>query len=166
MVDNGDGTYQYTFYRDIKQAADSLLPALTDSGRKLKADLGDVSYNPTLTTRLGIVIKGSQPGTGTNTPNGVQVTTPVPLVNTFNIGYDFRPDGGTITTTRDIVEKDSCTECHQGRGIGHFSPNYTTSTDPARELLPVHLSVAMIRDCASPATPTRPNTVLPKHPRS
>jgi OmcA/MtrC family decaheme c-type cytochrome len=131
LIDNGDGSYQYTFYRDIKQAA-TIVAGLTDSGSKLKADLGDVSYDPTLTTRLGIVIQGNQPGTGTNTPNGVQVTTPVPIVNTFNIGYDFRPDGGTITTTRDIVEKASCTECHQGRGIGHFSPNYTTSTDPAR----------------------------------
>ncbi len=130
LVDNGDGSYQYTFYRDIKQAA-TIVAGLTDSGDKHKADLGDVSYDPTLTTRLGIVIQGSEPGTGTNTPNGVQVTTPVPLVNTFNIGYDFRPDGGTITTTRDIVEKASCTECHQGRGIGHFSPNYTTSTNPS-----------------------------------
>ncbi|MGA7594236.1 MAG: OmcA/MtrC family decaheme c-type cytochrome [Gallionella sp.] len=131
LVDNGDGSYQYTFYRDIKQAA-TIVAGLTDSGNNHKADLGDLSYDPTLTHRLGIVIQGSQPGTGTNTPNGVQVTTPVPLVNTFNIGYDFRPDGGTITTTRDIVEKASCTECHQGRGIGHFSPNYTTSTDPAK----------------------------------
>ncbi len=130
LVDNGDGTYQYTFLRDVKHAK-AIVASLTDAGNNFKADLGDLTYDPTLTHRLGIIIQGSQPGTGANTPNAVQVTTPVPMVNTFNIGYDFRPDGGTITTTRDIVKKDSCTECHQGRGIGHFSPNNTTTTNPS-----------------------------------
>lgn len=130
LVDNGDGTYQYTFLRDITHAK-AIVASLTDSGSNLKADLGDLTYDATLTHRLGIVIQGSEPGTGTNTPKAVQVTTPVPMVNTFNIGYDFRPDGGTITTTRDIVVKASCTECHQGRGIGHFSPNNTTTTNPS-----------------------------------
>jgi OmcA/MtrC family decaheme c-type cytochrome len=129
LVDNGDGSYQYTFLRDVKHAA-AIVAALTDSGNNHKADLGDLTYDPTLTHRLGIVIQGSQPGTGVNTPTNVQVTTPVPMVNTFNIGFDFRPDGGTITTTRDIVEKASCTECHQGRGIGHINSNSGITTNP------------------------------------
>lgn len=130
LVDNGDGTYQYTFLRNVTHAK-AIVGTLTDAGNNFKADLGDLTYDPTATTRLGIVIQGSQPGTGTNTPNAVQVTTAVPMVNTFNIGYDFRPDGGTIAATRDIVEKASCTECHQGRGIGHITSNSGTTTNPS-----------------------------------
>jgi OmcA/MtrC family decaheme c-type cytochrome len=130
LVDNGDGSYQYTFLRDVKHAA-VIVAGLTDAGSNVKADLGDLTYDPTLTHRLGIVIQGSQPGTGVNTPNNVQVTTAVPMVNTFNIGYDFVPNGGAVTTTRDIVEKASCTECHQGRGIGHVTSNSGITTNPA-----------------------------------
>lgn len=130
LVDNGDGTYQYTFLRDVTHAK-AIVASLTDAGNNIKADLGDLTYDPTLTHRLGIVIQGSQPGTGTNTPNAVQVTTAVPMVNTFNIGYDFVPNGGAVTVTRDIVMKASCTECHQGRGIGHVTSNSTTTTNPS-----------------------------------
>jgi len=129
LVDNGNGTYQYTFLRNVAHAA-AIVAGLTDAGNNHKADLGDVSYDPTLTHRLGIVIQGSQPGTGVNTPNAVQLTTPVPIVNTFNIGYDFVPNGGAVTVTRDIVAKASCSECHQGRGIGHVSSNSITTTNP------------------------------------
>lgn len=130
LVDNGDGTYQYTFFRDVTQAA-TIVAGLTDSGNNKKADLGDVGYNPALTHRLGIIVSGSQPGTGTNTSNAVQVTAPVPLVYTFNIGHDFVPNGGAVTTTRDIVVKDSCTECHAGKGIGHVSTFSATNGVPA-----------------------------------
>jgi len=131
LADNGDGTYKYTFLRDVTQSS-PIVAGLADNSAKnqFKTDLGDVSYDKNATTRLGIVIQGSQPGTGTNTPDGVQVTTPVPLVNTFNIGYDFVPSGGAVVVTRDIVEKDSCSGCHQGRGIGHVRSNSTTATDP------------------------------------
>jgi OmcA/MtrC family decaheme c-type cytochrome len=129
LVDNGDGSYQYTFLRDIKHAA-AIVAGLTDAGANVKADLGDLTYDPTLTHRLGIVIQGSQPGTGVNTPNNVQITTPVPMVNTFNIGFDFVPNGSPVTTTRDIVVKDSCSECHQGRGIGHVTSNSGITTNP------------------------------------
>jgi OmcA/MtrC family decaheme c-type cytochrome len=129
LVDNGDGTYTYTFLRDITQAA-SIVAGLTDDATHVKADLdpAELTYDPTATHRLGIAIQGSQPGTGTNTPTAVQTTTPVPLVNTFNIGYDFVPNGGTVTATRDIVTKDSCSGCHDGKGIGHVS---TTNPNPS-----------------------------------
>jgi OmcA/MtrC family decaheme c-type cytochrome len=130
MVDNGDGTYQYTFLRDVSHVK-AIVAGLTDAGANVKADLGDLTYDPTLTHRLGIYIAGSQPGTGTATSNAVQVTTPVPMVNTFNIGYDFVPNGGAVTVTRDIVVKASCTECHQGRGIGHITSNSTITTNPS-----------------------------------
>jgi OmcA/MtrC family decaheme c-type cytochrome len=126
LVDNGDGSYQYTFYRDIKQAA-AQVASLIDSadGLAKKADLGDVSYDPTLTHRLGIFVAGNMPGTGTNTPNAVQIAPPVPLVSTANIGYDFVPAGGTPSVTRDIVTAGSCDGCHDNvtlkKGIGHVS---------------------------------------------
>ena len=131
LVDNGDGTYEYTFYRDITQTA-TVVAGLTDSANGLSktADMGDLSYDPTLTHRLGIIISGSAPGTGTNTPNAVQTVAPVPMVNTFNMGYDFVPAGGTPTTTRDIVTKASCTSCHDGKGIGHFSTTSATNGVP------------------------------------
>jgi len=131
LVDNGDGSYKYTFYRDVKLAK-AFVDGLADDAAagKLKADLGDVSYDPTLTHRLGIIISGSQPGTGTNTPTKVQSVPPVPLLNTFNIGYDFVPAGGAVTATRDIVVKDSCSSCHDGRAIGHISTTSATNGVP------------------------------------
>jgi OmcA/MtrC family decaheme c-type cytochrome len=128
LVDNGDGSYQYTFFRDITQTA-TIVAGLTDSGTSFKADLGDTTYDPALTHRLGIIINGPQPGTGAATPTGITSVTEVPLVNTFNIGFDFVPNGGAVSTTRDIVVKDSCTDCHAGKGIGHV--NYTKSPGDA-----------------------------------
>ncbi len=138
LVDNGDGTYQYTFYRDPKQVA-SIVAGLTDSadGLSKKADLGDLTFDPTLTHRLGIQIGGNAPGTGSNTPNAVTLTTAVPMVNTGNAVYDFRPDGGSLTTTRNIVKIDSCSACHAGKVLAHGSrkdPQYcvTCHTDQIR----------------------------------
>jgi OmcA/MtrC family decaheme c-type cytochrome len=90
---------------------------------KADLDVANLAYDATATHRLGIIIQGSQPGTGTNTPNKVQVTSAVPLANTFNIGFDFVPNGAAVTATRDIVVKASCAACHDGKGIGHASTN-------------------------------------------
>jgi len=131
LVDNNDGTYKYTFLRDIT-AVQAQVNALIDSGTNLKADLdaANLAYDAAATHRLGILIVGSQPGTGTNTPNKVQVTNPVPLLNTFNIGYDFVPNGAPVTVTRDIVVKNSCASCHDGKGIGHVSTTTATNGVP------------------------------------
>ena len=135
LVDNGDGTYQYTFLRDPTQAA-TIVAGLTDSVDTFakKADLGDVSFDATLTHRLGIQIGGAAPGTGSNTPTATTVTTGVNMVNTANVVYDFRPDGGTISNTRDIVKIDSCADCHRSKVLAHGSrkdPKYcvTCHTD-------------------------------------
>ena len=124
LVDNHDGTYQYTFYHDIKKAVD-YVAGFSDSADGLTkvSDMGDLTYDASLTHRLGIIITGNMPGTGTNTLNAVQVTPGVPLVYNFNAGYDFVPAGGTPTVTRDIVTKDSCSDCHAGKGIGHAGTN-------------------------------------------
>jgi hypothetical protein len=46
LVDNGDGSYAYTFYRDITTVK-SQLDGMTVSPPNNIADLGDVTYNPT-----------------------------------------------------------------------------------------------------------------------
>ncbi len=57
-----------------------------------------VSYESTLTHRLALQISGgSQP--------------------VVNATYDFRPDGGAIETTRDIVKTESCNSCHGNLAI-------------------------------------------------
>ncbi|CAG4883520.1 conserved exported protein of unknown function [Georgfuchsia toluolica] len=138
LVDNGDGTYQYTFYRDPTQVA-TLAAALIDTANGLnkKADLGDLSFDATLTHRLGIQLGGAAPGTGSNTPTAVTVTPSVNMVNTANAVFDFRPDGGSLASTRNIVKIDSCSGCHAGKVLAHGSrkdPQYcvTCHTDQIR----------------------------------
>jgi OmcA/MtrC family decaheme c-type cytochrome len=135
LVDNGDGSYQYTFLRDPKQVA-TIVAGLTDSvdGLAKKADLGDLSFDATLTHRLGIQIGGAAPGTGSNTPTATTLTPGVNMVNTANAVYDFRPDGSAVTNTRDIVKIESCSGCHDGKVLAHGSrkdPKYcmTCHTD-------------------------------------
>lgn len=139
LVDNGDGTYKYTFARDVTQAA-SIVASLVDSTDTLKkkADLGDVSYNPSLTHRLGIQISGAAPGTGTNVPTATQVIPGVNIAIPANVVYDFRPDGQSVTSTRSIVDLASCASCHNGKGLAHGGgrkdPNYcvTCHTDQVK----------------------------------
>ncbi|WPC66818.1 OmcA/MtrC family decaheme c-type cytochrome [Rhodoferax ferrireducens] len=140
LVDNGDGSYQYTFFRDVTKVKD-LVSGLTDTadGLSKKADLGDLSYDPTLTHRLGIQLGGAAPGTGSNNPTANSTGAPasVNMVNTANAVYNFRPDGAAVTASRDIVKIDSCSSCHQGQVLAHGSrkdPNYcvTCHTDQIR----------------------------------
>jgi len=138
LVDNGDGSYKYTFYRDVTKV-DTIVASLIDKGAAAKADLGtaaDLKYDANATTRLGIMISGSAPGTGTNTPTAVQTVAPVPMVNTVNVAYDFIPATGKAAVpgtdkTRTIVAKDSCGACHAGKGIGHVSTTSASNGIPA-----------------------------------
>jgi hypothetical protein len=125
MVDHGDGSYTYTFYRDPKLVKD-LAATLVDStnGLSKKADLGDLTYDATLTHRLGIQLGGNAPG----------VTPSIAMGTPANVTFDFRPDGSPVTSTRDIVKIDSCASCHDGKVLAHGSrkdPNYcvTCHTD-------------------------------------
>jgi OmcA/MtrC family decaheme c-type cytochrome len=98
--DNGDGTYTYTFQTDITNVA---CPPVTNPPTPASAcvdsygDPIDVSYDPTLTHRVGMqIVRGS---------------TNLPLSNAT---YTFRPSDGATTgiTTRDIVKTARCNECH------------------------------------------------------
>lgn len=121
LVDNKNGTYTYTFYRDIKKIKDEVAAA-TLTGANVAADLGDLTYDPTLVHRLTIAIFGNAPGTGTNQPDGVQKvsTDAVPMTNPVNIVYDFIPATGKAVTTadaqREIVATAKCNECHNKLG--------------------------------------------------
>jgi OmcA/MtrC family decaheme c-type cytochrome len=116
LVDNGDGTYKYTFYRDITQVK-AQVAAMTLTGLNVAADLGDLTYDPNAVHRVAMVISGNVPGTGTNTANEVQVVPAVPLAKPNNTFFDFVPATGKALAATDpgqrlIVDKLSCNECH------------------------------------------------------
>jgi len=83
LVDNGDGSYVYTFIKDVKSVS-------------------GVTYDGTLTHRVAIQISGNIPGT----------SPAVALKNPLNIIYDWVPAGGAVTAKREIVRTANCFECH------------------------------------------------------
>jgi OmcA/MtrC family decaheme c-type cytochrome len=119
LVDHGDGSYTYTFYRDITTIK-AQVDAMTVSGANNKADLDDLSYQSALTHRLTIQLSGNAPGTGNNTPTGAQVAGApgVPLTNAVDAIYDFIPATGApvASSGRDIVATAKCEECHRKLG--------------------------------------------------
>ena len=84
LVDNGDGTYQYTYATDVSAVK-------------------GVSYDPTLTHRVGFEIRGV---TNASTGNSTTANSPV---------YTFQPSTGATTgiTQYDIVADSTCNGCHQ-----------------------------------------------------
>jgi len=119
LVDNGDGSYRYTFYRDVTKTKEQV-DAMTAPTGSNKADLGDLTYNANLTHRLTIQISGNAPGTGTNTPNGVQTTPGVPLKGAVDVVYDFIPaTGKPVASTdakRNMTTAANCDSCHSTLG--------------------------------------------------
>ena len=119
LVDNKNGTYAYTFYRDITTIKDQIA-AMTVAAPNSKDDLGDLGYDAKLTHRLTIQISGAAPGTGTNTANAVQVTPAVPMTTPVDLIHDFIPTTGKPVTaadaSRDIVATAKCEECHRRLG--------------------------------------------------
>jgi OmcA/MtrC family decaheme c-type cytochrome len=116
LVDNGNGTYKYTFYRDITQVK-AQVAAMTFTGVNKAADLGDLTYDPNAVHRVAMSISGNVPGTGTNTATEVQVVPAVPLAKPNNAIFDFIPATGKALAATDagqrlIVDKLSCNECH------------------------------------------------------
>ena len=95
LKDNGDGTYTYTFQTDITNA--TCPPPATDPCNDSYGDPVDLSYDPSLTHRVGIQVRRG--------------STNLPLSNTT---YTFRPSDGATSgiTLRDIVKTARCNECH------------------------------------------------------
>ena len=122
LTDNKNGTYTYCFYRDVKKIKDEVAAA-TLTAPSVAADLGDLTYEPTALHRLVFSISGNAPGTGSNTADGVTVTTAVPMSNPMNVVYDFIPATGKAVAATDatvaqrlVVDKASCNECHSKLG--------------------------------------------------
>src|SRR5450755_2476005 len=120
LVDNGDGTYKYTFYRDVTTIK-AQVAAMTVTSPNVLADLGDLTYTATLTHRLTIALSGNAPGTGTNTPTAVASSVAaVVMKHPVNGIYDFIPaTGAKVTATdasREIVANTNCEACHRQLG--------------------------------------------------
>ncbi len=100
LVDNGNGTYVYTFATDIATVAAQLAAAPAPAGTI--ADLGDLTYDASLTHRLVIQLSGG----GMAPANGI---------------YDFIPATGNKVTAADfqrqVVSIDNCNECHNKLAI-------------------------------------------------
>lgn len=118
-VDGQPGRYRYTFYRDVP-GIKAQVDGIAATGNQNKADLGDLTYQPTLPHRLVIQISGAARGTGTNTANAQQSMPAVNMENPLNVVYDFRPGAagqpGTpiplAELTREDVNIDTCNVCH------------------------------------------------------
>ena len=96
LVDNGDGTYKYTFYRDITKVKD-VVAAASLAAPSVAADLGDLTYDPAKLHRLAIQVGGNARGTGTNTANGANSgVTAVPMGAPVNIMLDWYPASGKV----------------------------------------------------------------------
>ena len=91
LVDNKNGTYTYTFNRDITDASQTCpsSPCIDADGNTI-----DTRYNASLTHRVAMQTRGSRP-----------------MVNAV---YTFRPSDGATTglTSREIVQTSKCNVCH------------------------------------------------------
>lgn len=119
LVDNGNGTYTYTFYRDITKIK-AAVEGATLTAPNVAADLGDLSYDANAVHRLTLQLSGNAPGTGTNTANGVQVTPAVVMTHPVDVIYDFIPATGKAAVatdpSREITSTAKCNECHYALG--------------------------------------------------
>ncbi len=121
LVDNGDGTYKYTFHRDVATIKDQVAAATVPAGSD-KADLGDLTYAPNLQHRLAIQISGRE------------ASGAVSLAKAVNIIYDFVPATGAkiakADLQKDVVNIETCNNCH-GRlaihGSGRVDTAYCTT---------------------------------------
>jgi OmcA/MtrC family decaheme c-type cytochrome len=116
LVDHGDGSYTYTFFRSLTQLA-ATYTASTDSGKADLGSLSDLTYTPTRIHRLVIQVGGAVRGTGTNTTDGSYVLPSVQMDHPVDVVYDFLPSTGaavpaTDANGREIVKIDKCFECH------------------------------------------------------
>ena len=135
LTEDGLGNYTYTFYRDITQAA-AFLQAASYSAAKnqVQSDLGDVSYQPTLTHRIGISVGGAFRGTGSNTANGTASSTAAVYPNrSTNLIYDFVPATGQVAAnaaTKVVVDKAACEACHTKLGVSFHTTTGGAMNDP------------------------------------
>jgi len=132
IVDLGDGSYTYTFGRDIttvknfigteykesRTTAYSKATAATAVSSLRQANTGDLTYNANLPHRVIVYLgTGTVRGTGTNHTNGTDANTGVTALN-FDDGetlaYDFVPATNQVKALqRDITTTTTCNNCHK-----------------------------------------------------
>jgi OmcA/MtrC family decaheme c-type cytochrome len=124
LVDHGNGTYTYTFFRDVTTVA-AQVAAMTLTGNNVAADLDDLTFEGNAVHRVSIEISGNAPGTGSNTPTGATTTPGIPITKPANKLFDFVParvsatSNGAVTAadpSREIVDTQKCNDCHQNLG--------------------------------------------------
>ncbi len=121
LVDNGNGTYQYSFARDITTTK-AQVTGMTDATGL--ADLGgdDLTYDPNAVHRLTIQVSGDAWGSGKQTKDCAvaAVPTALPMLNPVDAIYDFIPATGKAVTaadpSRDITATANCNSCHRKLG--------------------------------------------------
>ena len=92
LTDHGDGSYTYVFSHNIGAIS-------TANG-----EVTDVSYESTLTHRIGLSVSGT----------GISITGNGTATVVTNATYDFRPSSGSTSglTTKDVAKTANCNECH------------------------------------------------------
>jgi len=148
LVDNLDGSYTYTFQRDITKTVAAWNNA-TDSGANHKADISgvdatgaaapaNITFDASAIHRLTVQVGGAARNTGTtaahnaNTATGADSGYAAVLVKAgANLIKDFIPNGTAIDTTaqREIVTLAACNDCHSQLGATfhsglRFDPRY------------------------------------------
>ena len=117
LVDNKDGSYTYTFYRDVP-GIKAQVEAMTVAAPNNKADLGDLTYDANATHRLTIQIQAPRRGRAPTrrmacSPPGVTLQKPVDVI------YDFVPATGqapAASANRKMVANANCESCHSTLG--------------------------------------------------
>jgi OmcA/MtrC family decaheme c-type cytochrome len=125
----GTGTYTYTFKTDIDNAAQTL-GGIVVTGNRDRTHTVAAQMQRTVTDNTNLVPSARS------------------FVQAANPYLNFRPDGGAVTVTREIVPTSACNECHGLLGFhggarrevalcilchypGVFDPSTATTTFPA-----------------------------------
>ncbi len=142
LVDNGDGTYQYTFQTDITK-------------------IPNVVYNATLTHRIAFFIDGLaqanngsytfQPSTGATTGIFMREIVETATCNNCHTSFALSPTGTSVAHDGLMVEVQACVVCHNP---GNTDPSSGNTLDFKQMVHKIHSGNTL----PSIQTPTGPNT--------
>ncbi|MCH7369607.1 MULTISPECIES: OmcA/MtrC family decaheme c-type cytochrome [Aeromonas] len=97
----GNGNYRYLFAIDFKNVLDPYPTDSADNG-------GIIAWDDGKLHRLAVTFGSAEEGST------------MPLIN---YTLDWVPSGGTAALTRDILEMESCSDCHMDQPIHHSTRN-------------------------------------------
>ena len=110
LVDNNDGSYTYTFYRDITQVKVAAGRSSPPHGNNVKADLGDMTYEPTWSARPGHpVVRQCAGHRHEHAERRAGWWFRVPMMAPVDYIYDFIPaTGAKADSGREIASTAKC----------------------------------------------------------